>query len=55
VPGWISDRAALDARIAAWTAARNAAQRPITGNYTIEDARRSMRHVYPLPQPDNER
>jgi hypothetical protein len=48
----IPDRATLDARLDAWTAERNQAPVPIHWRYTIEDARRTMRHVYPIPQQD---
>lgn len=50
----IPDRATLDARLAAWTAARNAAAVPLRWTYRIDDARVSMRHVYPIPQQDKD-
>ncbi len=43
----IPDRATLEIELAAWVAARNAANVGVSWRFTVEDARRAMPHVYP--------
>jgi len=51
----IADAATLAAETAAWTAERNAAHVRIDWHFTTADARTKLSHLYPIPQPDNER
>lgn len=49
----IPDRASLEAELAAWTTARNAAGTRLRWSFALEEARTILRHVYPLLEPDN--
>jgi len=49
----VPTREHLATEIAAWVAERNVAQVKVTWQFTPEDARRAMPHVYP-PQQDNQ-
>lgn len=49
LPRRIPDRPALEAEVAAWAAARNAARVPTAWRFTIADARTRLAHVYPIP------
>jgi hypothetical protein len=51
----IADQATLATEVAAWTDERNAAQVTIDWHFTTEQARCKLSHLYPIPQPDNER
>ena len=48
----VPDRATLAAEVAAWAAARNAAQVGVDWQFTTADARTKLRHLYPVPQLD---
>lgn len=50
----IPDRPTLEQETAAWVAERNAAGVGIEWHFTCADARRTLRHLYPLPESDNE-
>jgi hypothetical protein len=47
----IPDRATLATEVAAWVAERNAEAVTIDWQFTTEDARVKLRHLYPVPQP----
>lgn len=47
--GRIPDRATLEARVATWVTARNAAGVRVDWHFGVEDARRTMPTVYPPP------
>lgn len=49
----IADQATLDAALAAWSTARNAAGTTLRWTFTLENARTVLPHVYPVPEPDN--
>lgn len=49
----IPDRALLAAEVAAWVAERNAEAVAVDWQFTAEDARTKLRHLYPVPQPVN--
>jgi hypothetical protein len=51
----IADQATLATEVAAWTDEGNAAQVTIDWHFTTEQARCKLSHLYPIPQPDNER
>jgi hypothetical protein len=48
----IPDIATLDAELAAWQTARNAARTRLRWTFSLEEARDVLHHVYPIPQPD---
>lgn len=50
----IADAATLAAEVTAWTEERNAAGVTIDWHFTTEAARTKLRHLYPIPQPDND-
>jgi hypothetical protein len=47
----IPDQAMLKTEVAAWVAERNAEQVTIDWQFTTEDARIKLKHLYPVPQP----
>jgi hypothetical protein len=47
----IPDRQALEAEVAAWVTERNQARTPVDWRFTVEQARDTLAHVYPIPQP----
>ena len=47
----LSDRASLEAEVAAWEARRNAASSAVDWRFTTADARIKLRHLYPSLQP----
>jgi hypothetical protein len=51
----IPDPATLAAEVAAWVAERNANGVRIHWTFTTTDARTKLAHLYPVPQPDDER
>lgn len=50
----IPDRATLEQETAAWVAERNAAGIRIQWHFTCADARRTLCHLYPQPEQDDE-
>lgn len=47
----LPDKAFLTAEVAAWEAARNAAQVPVNWHFTTADARIKLRKLYPTILP----
>ena len=47
----IADRDTLAAEVAAWVATRNAEQVTVDWQFTTEDARTKLKHLYPVLQP----
>lgn len=48
----IPDRATLETEVAAWVAARNAEQVRIAWRFSVDDARTTLTHLYPIPACD---
>jgi hypothetical protein len=46
-------QAVLAAEVAAWVAQRNQAHVRVAWRFTVADARQTLAHVYPIPEPDN--
>lgn len=46
----IPDRPTLETEVAAWVADHNHARTPVDWRFTVEDARETLIHVYPIPQ-----
>lgn len=42
----------LAAEVAAWVAARNQARVRVAWRFTVDQARQTLAHVYPIPEPD---
>lgn len=49
----IPDQATLAREVAAWAAARNATAAPAHWAFTVDDARRRLNHLYPIPVCDS--
>jgi hypothetical protein len=47
----LPDQDALTAEVASWTAARNAVAVAVAWQFTAEDARIKLKHLYPIPSP----
>jgi len=47
----VPDRPTLETEVAAWVADRNAAQVTVNWQFTTEDARIKLKHLYPLLEP----
>jgi hypothetical protein len=47
----LPDQATLTAEVAAWEAARNAARVTVSWQFTAEDARIKLKHLYPILEP----
>lgn len=50
----IRDEATLAAEADAWARRRNAAAQPTRWTFTTAHARTKLRHLYPVPEPDND-
>ena len=48
----IPDEATLAHEVAAWAAARNDHLLPVQWHFTVQDARTTLPHLYPVPEPD---
>ena len=49
----IPDRETLEREVSAWCHARNLAGTTITWSYSLTEARRTLPHLYPIPEPAN--
>jgi hypothetical protein len=47
----IPDRQTLEAEVAAWVTQRNQTRTPVDWRFTVEEARDTLTHVYPVLQP----
>ena len=45
---------ALAAEVAAWVTQRNQARVRVAWRFTVDDARHTLAHVYPIPEPDSD-
>ncbi len=47
----LPDQATVATEVAAWVAARNQARAGVTWRFTVDQARQTLAHVYPIPAP----